>query len=71
MLPLIGIIMGAVTTLTAGEACIIGASVGAASAIGLNAFTKKGRIDNGNRDDEALDEALRVALKILKERQRI
>jgi hypothetical protein len=75
MFPILGIIAaGVASALTAGEAVIIGASVGAATAIGTNALTKKkgaGQDANTNTDegidDEEIKAAVTMALKIIRE----
>ena len=58
MFPVLGIIAaGVASALTAGEAVVIGASVGAATAIGANALTKKkgARQDVNTNTDEGID----------------
>jgi nitrate reductase gamma subunit len=73
MFPILGIIAaGVASALTAGEAVVIGASVGAATVIGTNALTKKKReVSDENSDtgidDEEIKAAVIMALKIIRE----
>jgi hypothetical protein len=64
--------------MSAGEACILGATIGAGSILGLGAMSKsKGTTQSqgerssmpGNPDNEELDEAIELALRILKKRR--
>ncbi|GHV72382.1 hypothetical protein AGMMS49928_29140 [Spirochaetia bacterium] len=77
MFPILGIIAaGVASALTAGEAVVIGASVGAAVAIGTNELTKKKReVSDENSDtdidDEKIKAAVIMALKIIRESQTI
>jgi hypothetical protein len=74
MLPVLGLIAAGVSSaLTAGEAAVLAASVGAATAIGTNALAKKKRevYKNDNAadtdiDDEIIKEAVAQALRIVK-----
>ncbi|GHT63751.1 hypothetical protein FACS1894110_02120 [Spirochaetia bacterium] len=75
MFPILGIIAaGVASALTAGEAAVIAASVGAATAIGTNALTKKNhevsdKNSDADIDDEDIKEAVALALKIVKNRK--
>ncbi|GHV48204.1 hypothetical protein AGMMS49546_38580 [Spirochaetia bacterium] len=74
MFPILGLIAaGVASALTAGEAVVIGASVGAATAIGANELTKKNRQgpnvppnDDTELDDEKIKAAVIMALRIIK-----
>ncbi|GHV37263.1 hypothetical protein AGMMS49546_04490 [Spirochaetia bacterium] len=80
MFPILGLVAaGVASTLTAGEAVVIGASVGAATAIGANALTKKKtggqNTTTGTNTDDGIDEeeikaAISIALGILKKSQK-
>ncbi|GHT83128.1 hypothetical protein FACS1894137_03470 [Spirochaetia bacterium] len=77
MFPILGIIAaGVASALTAGEAVVIGASVGAAVAIGTNELTKKKREASDKKsdadiDDEEIKEAVALALRIIRKNQTI
>ncbi|GHU27542.1 hypothetical protein FACS1894172_03280 [Spirochaetia bacterium] len=79
MFPILGIISaGIASALTAGEAVVIGASVGATIAIGTNALTKTKATGsnnnsniNGDIDDEEIKAAVIMALRIIKESQAV
>ncbi|GHU97961.1 hypothetical protein FACS189483_05280 [Spirochaetia bacterium] len=79
MFPILGLVAaGVASALTAGEAVVIGASVGAATAIGANELTKKNRQgphvppnDDTELDDEKIKAAVILAMKIIKESQSI
>jgi len=74
MLPLLGLVIaGASTALSAGQAAIIGGSIGAAvTAIGSNVLKPKNKARNVDTEDEVVDEVFREAmieaLKIVKKR---
>jgi hypothetical protein len=78
MFPILGLIAAGVTSaLTAGEAAVIAASVGAATAIGTNALSKKNRKvpddnagDNYEINEQFLREAFTEALEIAKRRNK-
>jgi len=74
MLPLLGLVIaGASTALSAGQAALIGGSIGAAAtAIGSNVLKPKNKTRNVETEDEVTDEVFREAmieaLKIVKKR---
>ncbi|GHV47982.1 hypothetical protein AGMMS49546_38140 [Spirochaetia bacterium] len=77
MFPILGLVAaGVASALTAGEAVVIGASVGAATAIGANELTKKKREvfdknSDADIDDEVVKEAVTLALNIIRESKAI
>jgi hypothetical protein len=85
MLPLLGLAAGAISALSAGEIGILGASAGIAGAIGASAARNSGggshrqeRLPEPERrhepyddlDDDELDEAVRLAMKIIKKNRK-
>jgi len=83
MLPILGLAVAAASTLTAGQAALIGGSLGAAAIFGTNALKQKNEMrDNGinsgyGKDNgyelgkEIINEAVNEALRIVKERHNI
>jgi hypothetical protein len=61
MLPILGIASALASSITAGQAALIGAATGAVVAIGANSLSKKqqpsrSENDNGGNDSETADE---------------
>jgi hypothetical protein len=78
MFPILGLAAAAVSTLTAGQAALIGGSIGAAAAaFGTNALKQKSEAQNNGKDNgyeigkEIIDEAINEALRIVRKRHNI
>jgi len=77
MLPIIGLALAAASTLTAGQAVLIGGTIGAVTAFGTNALKQKdkardvGKDNDDESDKEIINEAVREALRIIKKRHNI
>jgi hypothetical protein len=77
MLPFLGLAAVAASTLTAGQAALIGGSIGAAvTAFGSNVLKQKSKYVNTEKDDdeqykELIKEAINEALRIVNKRHNI
>jgi hypothetical protein len=76
MFPILGLAAVAASTLTAGQAALIGGSIGAAvTAFGINALKQKNKAWDDGKDNELgkeiIGEAINEALRIVRKRYNI